>query len=84
MVARDEEVGNTRRVAATAMAEIVTGNGEVVAVVVVAKLEDARQVVAEDVVVRTETHCEPVERMPRPSMEPPDRRFSCTVITLSC
>lgn len=85
-VARDVEVGNTRRVVATEMAaEIVTENGEV-AVVAVGKVVEvaAKEVAVEDVVVRTGTHCEPVERMPRQSMEPPGRLSSCTVITSSC
>lgn len=91
IVAKGVEVGNTRRVAATEMVEIVTENEveevmEVVLVVlVVADVKDAMDRVAvEDVVVRTETRCEPVERMHRPSMEPPDRHCSCTAITSSC
>lgn len=85
-MAKDVEVGNTPRVVATEMAaEIVTGNGEEAAVAVGKVVEVAMSEVAvEDVVVRTETHCEPVERMPRPSMEQPDRRSNYTVITSSC
>lgn len=85
---KDVEAGNTRKVAATEMVEIVTENEveEVMEVVlVVADVKDAMDRVAvEDVVVRTETRCEPVERMHRPSMEPPDRHCSCTAITSSC
>lgn len=85
---KDVEAGNTRKVAATEMVEIVTENEveEVMeAVLVVADVKDAMDRVAvEDVVVRTETRCEPVERMHRPSMEPPDRHCSCTAITSSC
>lgn len=85
-VAKDGEVGSTPRVVATEMAaEIVTGNGEEAAVAVGKVVEVAMSEVAvEDVVVHMATHYEPVERMPRPSMEQPDRRSNYTVITSSC
>lgn len=93
-VVRDTEAGNIRRVAATEMARI--GNEEAVMVETVeieevvteAEVEVVTAVVTgadvEDAVVPTETHCERVERMPRRSTEPPDRRCSFTAITSSC
>lgn len=78
------EVGNTRKVEATEMARSVTGHAEKVVVADGTEEAGEKVVADEDVVVPTEIHCEPVERMLRPSMEVPDRRCSCTVITSSC
>lgn len=88
IVARDAEAGNIPRVVATEMARIGDEKAVVVETVEIEEVVTEAVVVTGadvvDAVVPTETHCEHVERMPRRSTEPPDRRFSCTAITSSC
>lgn len=83
VVARVEAVGSIRQAAETEMEAERIANGNRAADEGMREDEGVMEVVGEDVAAPMEIHCEPVVRTLRPSMVPPGRPFSCTVITSS-